>query len=510
MMEYLMYLRKSRADRDDESVMETLQRHKARLDEYCNANMIYVPEKNVLYEVSSGDSIASRPMMMELLHRVESKAFSGVLCIDMDRLSRGSGADQALVINTFKYSNTKIITPLKTYDFANETDEQFAELGLFLGRNEYRMIKRRMYQGRIDAVREGKYPSGNAPYGYRSFKLKGQKGYSLEVMQEQAEVVKTIFSMYVNENVGGCAIARWLNEHGYRDQFGNLWRTDHITKILSDPTYTGRVRFGRRRTAREMRDGQLVTVCKRNYEELICDGLHEAIISDDMFEAVSEIKQRRQIPHTRSSAVTQNPLCGLVECPFCGKKLALRSADEYGRALYCPTPSCKTRGSYLVYVEEAVLSGLNDWLAGYVVENKETSLNRHYAALNANLVNLKDEIQREKDKQKRIYDFFEQEIYSLKEYQERMGESKAKTAGLEETVSKIELELEAGENRSAIVPAVRSVLEHYNAMETPAEKNALLKGVLEKVVYEKTVSGRTHGKEFTLTLFPKVPKIIPR
>ena len=244
MKQYLMYLRKSRADRDavDEPVLQTLQRHRSRLDEYCKQHRIFIPEENVLFEVSSADSIASRPMMMELLHRVESGLFAAVLCVDMDRLSRGSGADQALVINTFKYSGTKIITPSKTYDFANDMDEQFAELGLFMAKSEYRQIKKRMRQGKIDAVKEGKYPAANPPYGYKTYKLK-QKGFSLEVVPEQAEVVKIIFEKYVNENAGSQVIGRWLNEHGYRDQFGNLWSTSHITKILADPTYTGKVRY---------------------------------------------------------------------------------------------------------------------------------------------------------------------------------------------------------------------------------------------------------------------------
>lgn len=81
MEQYLMYLRKSRADRDavDEPVQQTLQRHKARLDEYCRQHRIFIPDENILFEVSSADSIASRPMMIELLHRVETGAFTAVL-----------------------------------------------------------------------------------------------------------------------------------------------------------------------------------------------------------------------------------------------------------------------------------------------------------------------------------------------------------------------------------------------------------------------------------------------
>ena len=120
---YIMYLRKSRTDRGyaEESVELTLSRHRERLTELCDRMGIRCD--TVLQEVSSADSITGRPEMIRLLQMVETGAYDGVVCIDMDRLSRGSGADQALVISTFKYSGTKIITPGKIYDFAVETDE---------------------------------------------------------------------------------------------------------------------------------------------------------------------------------------------------------------------------------------------------------------------------------------------------------------------------------------------------------------------------------------------------
>lgn len=505
MEQYLMYLRKSRADSADEPVMQTLQRHKARLDDYCKAHRIFVPKENVLFEVSSADSIASRPMMMELLHRVESGAFTAVLCVDMDRLSRGSGADQALVINTFKYSDTRIITPFKTYDFNNESDEQFAELGLFLGRSEYRQIKKRMRQGKIDAVKEGKYPAANPPYGYVSYKLQGQKGFSLKIVPEQAEVVKLIFDKYIHENIGSFIIAQWLNKHGYRDQFSHLWSPYHVTKILSDPTYTGKVRYAHRSKTKEMQNGQLVTVNKRNPDELIYPGLHPAIITDDVFKAAEEIRFKKKIPHTRSGAVTKNPLCGLIECPYCKKKLAMRSSDNIGPALYCPTPGCPTKGSYLKYVEDGVIRGLDDWLKGYVIE--QPPLKAQYEAVAENLKKLKDELQSEQNRQKKIYDLLERDVYSLEEYQVRIADSKARSAELEKTIAEVESELEAAGQPEAIAPAVQTVLERYHSIESAAERNAMLRNILEKVVYQKTVSGRTHGDEFTLVLYPKIPKI---
>ena len=56
-------------------------------------------------------------------------------------------------MQTIAYSGTKIITPYKTYDPADPSDEEFFELKLFFARREYAQIKRRMQTGRGNAER---------------------------------------------------------------------------------------------------------------------------------------------------------------------------------------------------------------------------------------------------------------------------------------------------------------------------------------------------------------------
>jgi DNA invertase Pin-like site-specific DNA recombinase len=70
----------------------------------------------IYYEMVSGDTIASRAQMQELLADVEDGRYAGVIVMEVERLARGDTIDQGIVAQAFKYSNTKIITPNKTYD----------------------------------------------------------------------------------------------------------------------------------------------------------------------------------------------------------------------------------------------------------------------------------------------------------------------------------------------------------------------------------------------------------
>lgn len=164
---YCAYLRKSRKDADAEAhgQGETLARHQKRLEEYASSAGIKISK--FYKEVVSGETIASRPVMQQLLSDVENGMWTGVLVVEVERLARGNTLDQGIVSNAFQYSNTKIITPLKTYDPNNEYDEEYFEFGLFMSRREYKKINQRLHLGILASVQEGKHVGSAAPYRIR-------------------------------------------------------------------------------------------------------------------------------------------------------------------------------------------------------------------------------------------------------------------------------------------------------------------------------------------------------
>lgn len=194
--EYYVYLRKSRKDRDAEmrGEGETLARHEKLLLEFASKNRLNVTR--IYKEVVSGETISSRPEVKRLLHDIEDGHCAGVLVMEIERLARGDTKDQGIIAESFKYSNTKIITPMKTYDPNDEFDEEYFEFGLFMSRREYKTINRRIQRGRIASVQEGRFISSTAPYGYNKVKAPDGKGYTLEIDIERANVVRMIYEWY--------------------------------------------------------------------------------------------------------------------------------------------------------------------------------------------------------------------------------------------------------------------------------------------------------------------------
>ena len=166
-MKTCIYLRKSRADEELEKKedVDTLARHRSTLLEVAKKQDLNIVE--IKEEVVSGDSIAKRPKMIQLLEEVEQNTYDAVLCMDIDRLGRGDMQDQGKIINTFKESNTLIVTPDKIYNLNNDLDEEMTEFKTFFARRELKVITKRMQRGRVKSIEEGNFIGSTAPLGYK-------------------------------------------------------------------------------------------------------------------------------------------------------------------------------------------------------------------------------------------------------------------------------------------------------------------------------------------------------
>ena len=228
---YAIYLRKSRADLELEAQgkFETLKLHEERLLKLAAQKELYIDR--IYKELISGDSISSRPEMQALLKAVENHEFKGVLVTEVSRLARGDSKDQGTVLETFKNSKTLIVTPEKTYDPTSEMDEDFFDFSLFMARQEYKFIKRRM-QASIKQLREqGCWLSTYPPYGY-------DKGKRTLIPNEHADVVRRIFHDFAS-GITTSQIAQNLYHEGIPSAKGGIWDAPTIRNLLRNEAYCG-------------------------------------------------------------------------------------------------------------------------------------------------------------------------------------------------------------------------------------------------------------------------------
>lgn len=128
----------------------------------------------------------------------------------------------------------------------------------------------------------GTYIISYPPYGYINADGK------MEVVPEEAEIVRTIFSECVNGK-GAFLIAKELNERGIPSKRGTIWHPSTVQGVLKNEKYTGDVIF--QKTYTDSNFNRHINYGEEN--QYLLENHHEAIISHEDFEKAQQVMEQR-------------------------------------------------------------------------------------------------------------------------------------------------------------------------------------------------------------------------
>lgn len=521
--EYCLYLRKSRADIEDEArgEGETLVRHERILLDLAKRLKINITE--IYREIVSGETISSRPLMQHLLMEVEQSRWAGVLVMEVERLARGDTVDQGIVAQTFKYSCTKIVTPMKIYDPNNEYDEEYFEFGLFMSRREYKTINRRLQRGRLSSVNEGKYVGNKPPYGYDRVKLEKQRGFSLSENPSQANVVRMIFELYTRgekqsdgsyTRLGVSLIVRKLNSLHIPPAKRDVWVPATIQGMLRNPVYIGKIRWNARPSIKKLIDGQTKKTRPRAKDYVLAEGLHKPIINKETWDLAQYYLSENSSRPVPVNFSTKNPLSGLIVCGVCGRKMIRRPySGVYPESLLCTNTVCKNISSQLSYVEKKLINSLEEWLKQHKLSLRTNMFSTVQEDVKEKAItSMNNELNNLEKQMNNLHDLLEQGVYSIEKFLERSKILAERITAIKKDRDILAVAMDSAakreKNQNDYIPKVQHVLDVYWSTENPGLRNELLKEIIHMAVYIKTINGRWHRKpdDFELTLYPWLPK----
>ena len=486
------YIRKSRMEEGMETE-EVLRKHREWLDE-CAARhgldvIDYYPE------VVSGESLYSRPQMLKMLEAVEAGRYDAVLCMDLDRLSRGRMKDQGIILDAFRDSGTLIVTPDKVYDLADEIDDELAEFKTFMSRREYKIINKRLRRGLRQSIQDGCYVA-NAPYGYKKVTI--DRRPTLEIFEPEAQFVRLMYEMYVG-GYGCQAIASQINAMGARPHRSSSFSRSSVAQIIRNPVYIGKIVWDQKTHIKKNTKGNQkhVTIYNPRDKWTITDGLHPPIVDSGTYEKAQEIMQRRYHP-SRQDGTRKSPLAGLVRCANCGGNMQ-RMVMKGTAYLLCPRKGCCASTKFSL-VESSVLEHLAEALEKIDLERAGKS--KDLAPLESALAAIEKELSAANRQKARLHELLELGEYDLPTYRERMAVVKGKLSDLEDRREEAKRRLEQAKSFDPAVQAerIRSVLNAYHSSDAAAQ-NALLHSVIDHVDYQK--EKKTKPADFKLTFHLK-------
>ena len=297
----------------------SLDAQKTKMKAFCDYNEYEIAGE---YEDAgkSGKSIEGRIAFNQMMDDIKSgkDEVSYVLVFKLSRFGRNA-ADVLATLQVMQDFGVNLICVEDGIDSSKDAGKLMISVLSAVAEIERENIRVQTMEGRMLKAREGKWNGGFAPYGYSLIDGK------LEVNEEEAVAIRTIFDQYVNTDLEANGIAKYLENHGIHKiarQNGTnpLFDAALIRRIIQNPVYSGKISYGRRRTEKvHGTRNEYRQVRKDDY--LLVDGLHEALVSEEVWEqaqvkVAAQAKKYEKVNRDKGEKI--HLLSGILKCPVCG------------------------------------------------------------------------------------------------------------------------------------------------------------------------------------------------
>ena len=507
---YAMYLRKSRADLELEAMGEgeTLARHQHMLENLAAKHEIHPDQITIYKEVVSGDSIDERPEMQRLLADVYANTYDGVLVVEVERLARGNTKDQGEVADAFQASSTNIITPAKVYDPNNEFDQEYFEFGLFMSRREYKTIKRRLEAGKKASVMEGNYLLPQRVFGYDIVR-RSKKERTLVIREDEAKIVQMIFDWHTEEKRATGWMARQLTLMGIPTTKGRPeWNRGTVRDMLANPTYIGKVWWGKRRTIKEYNEelGKLVKVTKEDGIPDIYEGKHKGIISEEQYRKAQYVTQTMKNPSAKNSTELINPLAGMMQCCDCGRNMIANQFKDgrKTRISHARDTICQKKSLPMDEVLDAFVDALKVTIADFEMKMEADDNKAERAKHQAMLGAMESELAKMERKRKKLFLDYEDEVYSRDEFIERKQHYNQAIDEIKKQIQEAQNAIPEPVDYSERIVTLHAMIDCVKDPDLSAKKkNDFLKQFVDRITYDSINYGQRKGGKAVLEVFLK-------
>lgn len=485
------------------------------LIEYCTKNGYEVFHTYADRGIS-GKDIKHRPAIQELLQDASEKKFNMVISWKINRLSRKLADAIRIVEILEKYGIT-----YRSYSEPFESDTpagkmQFQMMAL-IGEFERSTIAQNVKMGMCAKARAGEWCGGSPPLGYKWVPMEGmensvRKKSRLEIEIKEAETVRLIYELYASGK-GYKAIVNKINKQGYKTKLGNEFSVAQLRTILTNPVYIGKVRFNVRRDWNEKRRHNI------NPEPIIAEGIHQAIISEELWNRVQNIIAQKSGKPSRIYD-GEYPLTGILKCPECGAGMVISRTTNTlkngtkKRIVYYACGNWKNKGTAVcrsnsirvekanavVYNElEKVFS--NEKFLKMVLKKINEEAKQQICNAEKESKKYEKELQNYENRRKKIFEAYEEGIITSDDFLERKNAIAKEREHLQERLEEaISL---AGQKNGIEVPyeVVRDILNNFSkVLNSDSVERSLKKQLLHMLIAEITIDRRREIESIHLKL----------
>lgn len=503
-----IYSRVSTQEQADEGYSLETQEQLAK--DYCTANNI------TLYKAYSdrgisGKSIKGRPGVQALLKDAELKKFDQIIVWKINRLSRKL-KDTLEIVEKLSYNNVELVSLTEKTELNTNEGRLHMHIMSSLGEFERGQIAENVKMGMNARARDGKWNGGKV-LGYDLVEIpdsnRKRKEQLLTINNKEAELVRHIFELYYNGK-GYKAIANQINKEGYHTKKGNYFSVVSIKDIVTNPLYSGMIRYDLRRNwASQRRKGI-------NPDPILVPGIHEPIISKELFEKVQElIKSKGGKPN--KTFVGSYPLTGILRCPVCnagmvaGRVVSTRKDGTKNtiRYYYCGawrnkgTAVCRSNGVRADEVESFVFQKLrrlvtSDAFLKAILSKVNVQKRNLLLPAEDNVKNIEKELHNLKKNRDQYFNLMEKRAIDENLLLQKLQEISDKIVKLENEKTTQEGYMTVGEIQEVPYELVKATLEEFGGLLKVTSSNEEKKTLLHLLIEEIKIGNHRRPESITI------------
>ncbi len=425
-----------------------------------------------------------RPALKRALNAAAAGRFDVLLVYRVDRLSR-SIRSLSEILAKLDDVGVAFRSATEPFDTATPAGRMMVQMLAVFAEFERATIIDRVINGMERKAARGQWCGGYRPHGYE---LDRDTSY-LTVIEDEAVVVRRIFTTYVHERGGAKALARKLTADGHRTKSGKPWSSDAVLTVLRNRVYLGEIWYRDKWHKAEQH--------------------HPAIIDQDLFDAAQQLLIARGDEHNHRAAPRSDYLlAGLLFCQHCGKRYLGTAANGnryryryytcFSRHRYGPE-TCAAERLPADQLEDGVLRSLlhtltrND-LIDTGVAAAHAELDQQRRELSEELAAVESQLAKTEEAIERYLTAFENGTMPESACSHRVDKLAAKLADLQGRRDELGLLLDEASAPAApgldMLQAARNYIQHVIDHGTPDD----LRAVTQAFVHRVDITGRHKAK----------------
>lgn len=193
-----------------------------------------VVDEYVDRSISASKKNVNRPQYNRLVDDFAAGRFGGILCWDLDRLTRQPRQLEDW-IDAAEDRGLRIVTANGEADLGNDNGRMFARLKATIGKNESERTSRRVKRNVEARSKAGKWHGGPPPFGFTAVDK------SLVVVPQEAELIREAAARITAGDTMYGIVSDW-NKKGIPTRYGNHWRQPNLRTILLNPSTVGKTK----------------------------------------------------------------------------------------------------------------------------------------------------------------------------------------------------------------------------------------------------------------------------